>query len=300
MIVETLKVYAAVVEHSHFSRAAEALNISQPGVSLHIRNLENEFGAKLIHRSPKYVKVTEAGNILYQRAKQILALYEEAKQQIRLLQDVVTGALKIGASFTLGEYILPRVLAQFAASHPQVDVQVIIANTEQIAQSVHRGELDLGLVEGQVHYSDLQVSYFMEDEMLLVAPPDHPLTLLPSVEAGMLQDQIWIFRESGSGTRAFSDRVLEQLQLRAKHSFIFSSNQGVKEAVASGLGISVLSHLVVNKALDAGEICPIRVKSRRFVRNCSIVQAAEPSESLAVNVFADHLAEFAKRHQPRP
>lgn len=132
MIVDTLKVFVTVVEQSNFSRAAEILNLSQPGVSLHIRNLENEFGVKLLHRSSKQVKTTEAGHILYARAKQILSQYEAASEEISLLRNEVTGSLKIGASFTIGEYILP-VYSQFVNQYPQVDVHVNIANTEEIA-----------------------------------------------------------------------------------------------------------------------------------------------------------------------
>lgn len=106
MIVDTLKVFITVVEQSHFSRAAEMLNLSQPGVSLHIRNLENELGTKLIHRSPKHVKMTEDGEILYVRAKQILSLYEEVKQEINERRNVVTGTLKVGASFTKGKHTI--------------------------------------------------------------------------------------------------------------------------------------------------------------------------------------------------
>lgn len=108
MNVDILKIFVTVVEQKHFSRAAELLNLSQPGVSMHIRNLENEFGKTLIQRSPKHVQVTEAGNILYIHAKQMLSLYEEAKQEINELDNVVTGTLRIGASFTIGEYLLPK------------------------------------------------------------------------------------------------------------------------------------------------------------------------------------------------
>src|SRR4051812_3861590 len=114
MIVDIMKVFVTVIEQKNFTRAAEILNISQPNVSLHIRNLENEFGTKLIHRSPKQVQITEAGQILYRHAKQILLHFEEARHEINDLRHVVTGKLRVGASFTIGEYILPKVLAEYA------------------------------------------------------------------------------------------------------------------------------------------------------------------------------------------
>ncbi|MFM1654786.1 LysR substrate-binding domain-containing protein [Brevibacillus sp. B_LB10_24] len=289
MIVETLRVFVTVVEQSNFSRAAELLNLSQPGVSLHIRNLENEFGVKLMHRSPKHVKMTEAGEILYKHAKQILALYETAREEICLLRDVVTGTLKIGASFTIGEYILPGLLAQFAGQYPQVDMKVKIANTEEIAQGIRASELDIGLVEGTVRYSDIQVKPFMEDEMILIAPPGHPLSSVQKAEPGMLQDLVWVLRETGSGTRAFSDQFIRDNDLVIKRSFVFSSSQGVKEAVAAGLGVAMLSRLVVKKELEAGEVCSVPIKDKRFTREFSILQAVTSVSTMAMKMFLQKL-----------
>lgn len=294
MIVDTLKVFVAVVEQSNFSRAAELLNLSQPGVSLHIRNLENEFGVKLVHRSSKHVKMTEAGDILYKKAKQMLTLYESAKEEIYLLRDEVTGTLKVGASFTIGEYILPYVLAEFANQYPQIDLNVTIANTEEIARSVHLNELDIGLVEGKVDYPELVVSPpFMEDQMVLVAPAHHPLCSRKSVELSMLHDQVWVLRESGSGTRAFSDQFIAEADIRVKRSYVFNSSQGVKEAAVAGLGIAMLSRLVIRKELESGELCAIPVKDKRFTRDFLILQDKTPaSETMAVKMFIQKLKQF--------
>lgn len=294
MIVDTLKVFVAVVEQSNFSRAAESLNLSQPGVSQHIRNLENEFGVKLVHRSSKHVKMTEAGGVLYRKAKQMLALYEAAKEEIFLLRDEVTGTLKIGASFTIGEYILPFVLAEFVNQYPQVDVNVTIANTEEIARGVHANELDIGLVEGQVDYPELVVKPpFMEDRMVLVAPPHHPLCGRKNVAPSLLHDQVWVLRESGSGTRAFSDQFIAETGIRVKRSFVFNSNQGVKEAVAAGLGMAILSSLVIRKELESGELCGITVKDKRCTRDFLILRDHAPSsETMAVKMFVQKLGQF--------
>lgn len=292
-MLDTLKVFITVAELSNFSRAAEILNLSQPGVSLHIRNLENEFGVQLMHRSSKHVKMTEAGHILYKQAKQILAQYEATKEEIHLLRNEVTGSLKIGASFTIGEYILPRLLAQFVNQYPQVDVQVTIANTEDIAQAIHSNELDVGLVEGHVEYSEIQVQPpFMEDEMLLVSSTVHPLSSLRTIEASMLQDQIWVFRESGSGTRAYSDQFIQDTDIRVKRSFVFNSSQGVKEAVVAGLGIAMLSRWVIHRELESGELHHIQVNGRRFTRDFHVLQEPKSISTMAVKMFIQKLREF--------
>jgi DNA-binding transcriptional LysR family regulator len=294
MIVEVLKVFITVAEQRNFSRAAEILNLSQPGVSLQIRNLENEMGAKLLHRSPKHVKLTEAGEVLYKRAKLILMHYEEAKQEIHLLQNVVTGKLKIGASFTIGEYLLPRLLVEFTTKYPQVDIQVLIRNTEEIVHAVQANAFDLGLVEGGVSHYDVDVEPFMKDKMILVAPNAHPLSSLRKIDMGMLQNQVWILRETGSGTRAFSDIFIQENGLSLKRSFIFNSSQGVKEAVAAGLGIAILSEWVVRKELNTGEVCELPLQEKAFTRDFSLVHPKNSSVSMAFRMFEQLLFASSK------
>ncbi|MBD3920398.1 LysR family transcriptional regulator [Paenibacillus sp. PR3] len=289
MIVETMRVFVTTAEQRNFSRAAELLNLSQPGVSLHIRNLENEFGTKLMIRSPKLVKLTEAGEILYQRAKDILALYEAAKQDIYRLHDMVTGSLHIGASFTIGEYVLPRLLASFAEQYPQVEMDLTIGNTEAIIQSIRESELDLGLVEGEVHATDLIITPYMRDEMILVAAAGHPLASLKLIKTDALHHQVWVVRESGSGTRAFSDQFIEQAGLDVKRSYVFNSSQGVKEAVSAGLGIAILSRLVVQRELEAGEIIEIPIEGVRFERNFSLIRTRDQVATMSVQMFMERL-----------
>ncbi|TVX95333.1 LysR family transcriptional regulator [Cohnella terricola] len=289
MIVDILKVFVAVVEQRNFSRAGEILNLSQPSVSLHIRNLEFEYGAKLLYRSPKLVKTTAAGDVLYAYAKRILSLHDEAKEQIHLLEDVVAGLLKIGASLTIGEYLLPRFLASFVKQHPQVDVQITIGNTEEIAQGVRHNELDLGLVEGSVALSEFETSPFMKDDLILVAHPDHLLSTQRSVKPDMLQNQTWILRETGSGTRAFNEDFLRNEGLEMNRSYIFNSSQGVKEAVASGLGIAILSNWVVRKELSNGEISKIPLRGKRFTRDFSIIYSKQTSLTMAMKAFMQKL-----------
>ncbi|GAB6991602.1 LysR family transcriptional regulator [Paenibacillus pini] len=289
MITETLKVFVTVAQQRNFSKAAVLLNLSQPGVSLHIRNLEQEFGAKLMHRTSKLVKLTEAGEILFAQAQQMLGLYEEAKQRIHLLRDEVTGSLHIGASFTIGEYIMPWVLAEYAQQYPHVEVQVHISNTNTIVQAVRAGRFELGLVEGIVDAKDVQISPFMKDEMVLIAPPEHPLTMLKTADIKHLQHQIWVMRESGSGTRAYSDKLIEHGDLSVKRSYVFNSSQGVKEAVAAGLGIALLSRLVIRKELDSGELCEIPIKTMKLSRELSIVQDKNQPQIMAVQKFMQSL-----------
>ncbi|WP_169081934.1 LysR family transcriptional regulator [Paenibacillus sp. PL91] len=289
MIIEALRVFVTVAEQSHFSRAAELLNISQPGVSQHIRNLENELDAKLLHRSPKHVRLTEAGEMMYKTAKQILALYEGTIQDIHRLQDKVTGMIQIGASFTIGEYVLPKRLAEFAAQYPLVAMQVTIGNTEEIVQAVRANELDIGLIEGDANAADLVITPFMKDEMILIAPSAHPLAAAHFVDADMLQNQVWVLRESGSGTRAYSDQFIQDAKIAQKRSYVFNSSQSVKEAVIAGLGIAMLSRWAVRRELESGEMSELRLNKDRFERSFSIIRHKEGSSTMASDVFVQRL-----------
>ncbi|ARK30440.1 LysR family transcriptional regulator [Halalkalibacter krulwichiae] len=292
MIIDPLKIFVTVVEQRHFSRAAKLLNLSQPNVSLHIRNLETELDTTLFIRSPKQVKVTEAGEMLYIRAKKILSLYEEAKQEIADQKHIVQGTIKIGASFTIGEYILPRTLAQYANEHPLVHVEVTIGNTEEVIEKVRSNQLDIGLIEGERH--DYDAVPFMEDEMIIIAPADHPIAQLRIVKPDMLEGQTWIWREKGSGTRAYSDQLIQKLDINVKRSFIFSSSQGIKEAVSAGLGIAMISKLTVKKELQTGEIKQIQVSNRTFTRNFSIIQGKQDFVNRAHDLFIEKIMTIEK------
>ncbi|AZV59717.1 selenium metabolism-associated LysR family transcriptional regulator [Peribacillus castrilensis] len=297
--MDPLKVFVTVIEQKNFSRAGDILNLSQPGVSLHIRNLENELGTKLIYRSPKQVQITEPGKILYRHAKQMLNHYETAKREINEFNNVVSGTMKIGASFTIGEYYLPKVLAEFAAQYPMVDIQIIISNSNDVIQGIRSNKLDIGLIEGETDYKDIDVRPFMNDEMIVVVPPDHPLSQMDLIEGNMLQNQTWVLREQGSGTRTYSDKLLSSLELNIKKTFIFTSIQGVKEAVMAGLGIALLSRLTVQKELKSNELKTFHLKNEPLIRPFSIVKKLDFEASKAMELFLRKVEEFAIKGRPK-
>ncbi len=297
--MDPLKVFVTVIEQKNFSRAGDILNLSQPGVSLHIRNLENELGTKLIYRSPKQVQITEPGKILYRHAKQMLNHYETAKREINEFNNVVSGTMKIGASFTIGEYYLPKVLAEFAAQYPMVDIQIIISNSNDVIQGIRSNKLDIGLIEGETDYKDIDVRPFMNDEMIVVVPPVHPLSQMDLIEGNMLQNQTWVLREQGSGTRTYSDKLLSSLELNIKKTFIFTSIQGVKEAVMAGLGIALLSRLTVRKELKSNELKTFHLKNEPLIRPFSIVKKLDFEASKAMELFLRKVEEFAIKGRPK-
>ena len=289
MINDPLKIFVTVVEHKNFSRAAEELYLSHPDVSLQIQSLEDEVGIKLVNSSSNHWELTQAGEIYYGYAKQILLLKDKAKQEIKQLSNVVCGDLKVGASYTIGEYILPFVVAEFAAQYPKVEIETSIANTEEIIQAVRTHHLDIALVEGEVTYSDLEIHPIMEDEIILVVPNQHPLARLPIATSEHLQDQVWILRESGSGTRAFSDKLFKEWGIKVRKSYIFGSGQAVKQAVTAGLGIALVSRWIVRKELNAKELKLIRIKGKRLTRSFYLIGPKHQTTSEAIEVFTEQL-----------
>lgn len=299
MFIERLVIFKKVAEEKSFSKAAEDLFLSQPGVSLQIRNLENEFGTKLIYRSSKHLELTPAGEILYKKAIQIINLYTKTKEEINQIQGVVTGTLRIGASYTVGEYVLPELVSQTATKYPNLNISVTIANTEQIVQNLSQNRLDMALVEGKINNKSLIVEPFMKDRMVLIVPADHPLTMMKGVTEKELANQIWIFREAGSGTREFSDYFIKKLNLNVRHSYVFSSNKGVKAAVVSGLGIALVSDLIVERELETGElaIIPIHQDVIPLSREFILARTAENYITKASDVFLEELHDYSRRSE---
>lgn len=286
---DPLKTFVTVVEHKNFSRAAEELYLSHPDVSMQIQSLEEELDTKLVISSSNHLELTQSGEIYYGYAKQILHLQDKAKQEIKQISNVVTGTLKVGASYTIGEYLLPFAVAEFAAQYPRVEIETSIANTREIIQAVQAKYLDIALVEGEVDHPNIFVRPFLDDEIILLVPNQHPLATLPIVTTELLQDQVWILRESGSGTRAFSDKLFQEWGINVRKSYIFGSGQAIKQAVTAGLGIALVSRWIVRKELNAKELKTIRIKGKRLSRSFYVIVSKSHETSEALEVFKEQL-----------
>jgi LysR family transcriptional regulator, transcriptional activator of the cysJI operon len=289
MYYDALRTFIAVVEEKNFTKAAEKLLISQPSVSVHIKNLEAEFQSQLFIRSPKTLKITHAGEILYERAKQMVQIYDKTKNEIYEQQHTIKGTLKIAASFTIGEYILPPILATIIKEYPKLDFDVTIGNTDEVVKLVQFFQADIGLIEGNTDEKDVIVQPFMEDDLTIIAPPDHPLKHANSIKMEDLQDEIWVSREKGSGTREFVEHIIRTNGLKMNRLITISSNQGVKETVMNGLGISILSTCVVKRELEQGTLQEIKPDKELFKRTFSYLYAPIAGEKKMISVFLNAL-----------
>lgn len=293
MINTHLQVFATVAEKKSFSRAAEALCLTQPAISQQIHTLEDYYGTKLFERTSKRVDLTAAGEALLPYAKQILDLSALSKGAIDDLIGRVTGTLTIGATLTIGEYILPHVLAEFTRRFPDVALNLLIANTEEIGEMMLNAQIDVGVVEGQLRHRHLTLTPYLDDEVVLLASPGHPLATCTEISAARLAEETFILREAGSGTRATSEEFLHQLGIEPRKVITIGSTQGIKETVEAGMGLSILSKWCVRREIGYGTLTRLHLAGFRYLRPLSVLERIGRFQSRATAEFVSMVRTFA-------
>lgn len=266
-----LRVFAAVAEHEHYSRAADALGISQPALTVHVRDLERHLGVALFERAGRNVRLTDAGRLAQGYARRILALAVELDEAVDDLRGLRAGQLRIGASTTVGEYLLPATLGAFRRRYPGVGVAVEIANTARIADRLRHGELHLGLVGEPLADPDLELTPYRDDELVLIVPPGHPWAGR-TVAAGELAAAPLVAREAGSATRAVAEAALAAAGVRPPIALELGGTEAVKGAVAAGLGVAFVSACAVGRELAAGQLASATLEGAVIRRQFQLVR----------------------------
>ncbi|WP_179032897.1 LysR family transcriptional regulator [Paenibacillus kribbensis] len=290
---QSLIVFVMVVDKQNFTRAAEALHMTQPAVSQYIQTLERAVGARLLERSNKYVRLTKAGEIVYHHAQEIIRMNARMQYLVDELMNTAQGNLSIGASYTYGEYVLPHVIGKMRVQYPLIQPSITIGNTQEIERLVIRNQLDVGIIEGEFQHDHLYIESFADDEMVIVAPPNHHLAGKPQVDLSELQQEIWILREEGSGTREAAERMFAQFQFSPSHMMDFGSTQIIKESVEAGLGISLLSQWVIQKELTLGTLKILNIRSLPVIRKFSFLTPSAVFETKATSVFLEILRGYS-------
>jgi DNA-binding transcriptional LysR family regulator len=285
-----LSVFQAVAEHLSFTKAARLLHISQPAVTQHIKMLEEEVGQSVFLRGTNGIALTGTGALLLQHARQVLRLDEEVLQRIRGKKGIIKGRIIIGATTTIGQYLLPEWLVQSRRLWPELQLTVKGGNTEEIVEAALDRKLDLGLVEGRCQRVGLQAECFLNDEIICVASARHPLTRGQPLSAAILKRQVWIFREKGSGTRDMVELALKRQGLHPRQLNIdleLSSSEAIKAVVASGYGLSFLSRFVVVKELAQGILQRVPVRGLKIARQMNFIYPRGPRPLGATGAFLD-------------
>lgn len=272
MTLHQLRIFRAVARHLNFTRAAQELHLSQPSVSMQIQQLEEELGVPLFEQVGKRVYLSEAGKVLEGYVHRVMALLEEAREAIGEIKGLKRGHLHIGASTTPGIYLLPRIMGEFKARYPGIEVFLEIANTRQVKEKIVRNEIDLGFVGGELEVKgEIRTEPYLTDELILVAAPGHPLAGRGEIGPEELSGEGFILREPGSATRELALKALEGFSVEVKPAMELGNPEAVKQTVAAGLGISFVSRFSVLSEIAEGKLVAIPVKGLSFKRQLFIL-----------------------------
>lgn len=292
MHLNQLWVFYHVAKHRSFSQAAEALFLSQPSVSNQVKLLEDAYGLRLFERSGRTIGLTDAGGALYSYAERIFALAKEADSVIEEIKGMEAGGIKISASNTLGAYYLPDIIDLFRRKHPRVEIQIDVGYTENVVESVLTFKSDLGMIGRSVTHPNIVVTPLWEEELVLIVPPEHPFASLRTIGISQLQDQPFIMSEKGSGVRAITEELLSGKGPSPRVVMELGENEAIKRAVASGLGITLISATVAKRELEAGLLRAVRLTGARIMRQFSIIYHKDKYLSHLIRAFMDETFRF--------
>ena len=290
-----LKVFCTVAETKSFSKASEIIRLTQPAVSLQIQALEEIYGTKLFNRSGCIITLTPAGEVLYKYAKEINTLYTAAEKELGAFTGQVKGVVTIGASSTIGNYVLPAVIAEFRKKYPKVAVHLVTGNTRTIVDYLNAGGIDIALVEGEVKKQKLIVEKLIPDEMVLIMHPLHPWARKSNVSIFDVAKEPFIFREEGSGTRQMIEKYLIKHGISPqsiKIVFIMGSTESIKSAVEEGLGVSIVSKWAAKKEIRFGTLKTASLKEDRFMRDFSLLYRKAKDTSFTLDKFLTFLKKY--------
>ena len=287
--LNNLRAFAAIADAGSVTRAAAALAISQPAASKHLSDLEQSLNLLLCERLPRGIRLTEAGRILHDYARQLLAIEAAAEADMAALATGERGRLSVGASTTIGSYLVPELFGAYRREHPGVELELKIGNTEAIQDALLEGSIELALTEGFVHSKALDVEIVAHDEMKVIVAPDHPWTERRRVRVADLARVPCIMRERGSGTRAVIEAALAERGVGLDPTMSLGSTEAIKNAVAAGLGIGIVSELTVGLELASGRLVGIDIEGFTIRRALHLLKLEGRRPSPAANTFSSLL-----------
>ena len=295
--LQQLRIFKAIASEKSFTKAAEMLFISQPSLSKQIKTLENRLGILLLNRTRNRIYLTEAGNIFLQYSERVLALCEESCRALNDLKDGERGTLKVGASQTIGAYLMPRILTLFAQNYPQINLNIDIDSTRIIAKKVVNRMIDIAIVEGDIptdFKKSLEIEYFADDELILIIPKFHPFakTENKKISKEDLYHLNFITLNSNSTIHKFIDKILVQNKIQTKQFNVImelNSIEAIKMAVSLGLGAAFVSSSVIEKEIELKTVEIITIEKIKITRTFSIITNTDLYKSKAFDFFYNEL-----------
>ncbi|MEK4662629.1 selenium metabolism-associated LysR family transcriptional regulator [Priestia sp. FSL H7-0729] len=295
-----LHIFYTVAEKGSFSAAAQALHMTQPAVTMQIQSLEDYFGTKLLHRSTKKIELSEAGRTLLPHAKRSVELVRQTDEAMSAFTQMLQGRLQLGASLTIGEYVLPRMLGPFALQYPDISIVMKVMNTTQIMDDILKHQLNFGLIEAPVHHPDMIVEPVMQDELKLIVPAGHDLAKRSKVNIEDVMNYPFVLREKGSGTRQVMEDQLQKKKIDPQDMNVvmeLGSTGAVKSAVEAGVGITMLSPSSVQHELALGLVHIVDIRGLEFKRQFYAIHLKSSLLPLSAVAFLNYLRQ---QEQPEP
>lgn len=256
--LKQLALFAAIAKSGSVTVAANQLFLSQSAASMSLRELEAHLGTSLFDRIGKKLVLNEYGRNLYPKALEVLARTQEIEQEITAKEGDFTGSLNIGASSTIGNYLLPHIISKFITKHPMVKIKLTVANSNVIINELLKFNIDLGFIEGTCHDPQIVIAAWKKDELIIFSSPGHPLASQKRIHLSDLSAANWILREPGSGTREVFENAIYQKISNINLLLELGSSEAVKQAVATGIGIGCLSQLTLKEELSKKKLVALQ------------------------------------------
>lgn len=290
-----LTAFFAVVETGSVTGASEQLHVSQPALTREIRELEERLGATLFDRMPRGMQPTEAGRLLADYAAQIFSLANAAEAAVGEFAGLTRGQLSVGASRTIGVYLLPAVLNEFRARYPGITIDLSISNSESIESAVLANDRQIGMIEGPCDDATFDATVIARDELIPVAAPTHPLARKRLLTADAIGRADLVMREPGSGTRTMVEQAYAKQGVTLSPKLIVGSTEAIKHLLQFGNAISWVSRVTVAEELSSGALVQLPVKQLRIERNLNMIWRKGRSLSPSARAFHDLATELFKR-----
>jgi len=296
-----LRLFATVARTGSFSRAADTLHISQPAISKGVRDFELQVGCRLLDRTPKGVRPTREGQALARHAEALFAVERAAEDELLSLRSLDSGSLRIGASTTIATYMISEYLGTFHRSYPGIDLHLVIANTRDIADLLLAHDIEIALVEGPVESEEIESRSWRTDVMSLIVDPQHRFADVESgIDGAALSDEILIVREPGSGTREVVAQALAARGIEPKQTLEIGSTEAIKQAVAAGLGVAIVSSATISDQIKLGRLKVVPMRDIAIERTLWQLKVPGRIEIPAATAFERIIWQSGYSGRPQP
>jgi DNA-binding transcriptional LysR family regulator len=292
MNLNLFKTFMRVVETQNLSRTADDFGLSQPAITKQIQALEDMYGVLLLERSGRKLKTTEAGEVLYNYSRDLVRSVDKLEKAMADIAEDRKGSLFMGASTIPGQYIIPALIKGFKQEHPHISISLEIADTEKIFNKICERELDIGIVGGWTNQRKVEGFPWLEDELVVVVPQDHRLANRSGCSLADLQDEIWIFREKGSGTRKAVEELMDANNFNRDSLNVFleaGSTESVLAMVEAGMGISIVSKWVIHPDKPQTRLHYLKLSEKEARRIFYVIYPRQKVRRKSVNAFIDYI-----------